>query len=354
MEGCVRRAVIAVVAVALVVALAGLAYHWWLSRPQTDFAAAVAGAPVGTERSSWTDWAGVRRELGSQVDATSSPAEVEEFLAAGYDADLTSRSALLQSASALQSGFGFSPASVEWELFSQSREGAVITLRLPEDADFAEIRQRLTQLGYTEPDSGTGVWMGGPDLVSSISTGVTPELAYLVLDEDASLVLGSDQPSFLETATRSATGDADGAQGLRAVTDALGEPLSAAVYSGEYACGALAMARADPDDQAQAAELVATAGTVDPYLAFAMGIQPDGDVRAAMEFADDQQAQANADSRAALATGPAVGQGGDFGDRFSLRAARAEGSTVTLDLRPVEGQYVLSDLTSGPVLFATC
>ena len=66
-------------------------------------------------------------------------------IAAGYDADLTSRSALLQSASALQSGFGFSPASVEWELFSQSREGAVITLRLPEDADFATFAE-LTEL----------------------------------------------------------------------------------------------------------------------------------------------------------------------------------------------------------------
>ena len=27
---------------------------------------------------------------------------------------------------------------------------------------------------------------------------------------------------------------------------------------------------------------------------------------------------------------------------------------ITLDLRPREGAYVLSDLTSGPVLFATC
>ena len=27
---------------------------------------------------------------------------------------------------------------------------------------------------------------------------------------------------------------------------------------------------------------------------------------------------------------------------------------VVLDLRPAEGSYVLSDLTSGPVLFATC
>ena len=111
--------------------------------------------------------------------------------------------------------------------------------------------------------------------------------------------------------------------GLDEVTQALGEPLSAAVYSGGYACGALAMGQADTDDQAEAAELVAAGGTVDPYLAFAMGVLPEGEVRVAMEFANDDQARANADSRAALATGPAVGQGGDFADRFALaRPAR--------------------------------
>jgi hypothetical protein len=73
-----------------------------------------------------------------------------------------------------------------------------------------------------------------------------------------------------------------------------------------------------------------------------------------MQFANDDQARTNADSRAILAVGPAVGQGGDFADRFTLRSARADGSLVTLELWPAEGQYVLSDLSSGPVLFATC
>ena len=100
--------------------------------------------------------------------------------------------------------------------------------------------------------------------------------------------------------------------------------------------------------------LAAAAGTVDPYLALAMGVRPEGDVRVAMEFADDDQARANADSRTVLATGPAVGQGGDFADRFALRSASADGTVVVLDLDPVAGAYVLSDLSTGPVLFATC
>ena len=321
---------------------------------RADFATAVASTPAGTERVSWTDWAGVRRELSSAVDARSSVDQLRTFLDDGYEADLTSRSALLQSAPVLQSRFGFSPASAEWELFSQSREGAVVTLGLPDETDFIDLGDRLEELGYLRPESVTGVWAGGPDLVSSISTALTPELAYLALDAQEHMVLASDQEDYLETAIRSATGDGARVDGLDAVAAALEEPLSAAVYSGDYACGALAMAQADADDQAQAAELTAAAGTVDPYLAFAMGVRSGGDVRVAMRFANDEQARTNADTRAILAAGPAVGQGGDFTDRFTLRSARADGSLVMLEMRPAKGQYVLSDLSSGPVLYATC
>lgn len=113
MRNSVNKAVIMVVAVALVLALAALGYRWWSRSDESDFARAVAGAPQGAERLSWTDWDGVRRELGSTVDARSDPAELAAFLDHGYDADLTSRSALLQSAPRLQEAFGFSPASVE-------------------------------------------------------------------------------------------------------------------------------------------------------------------------------------------------------------------------------------------------
>ena len=343
-----------VVAAAVAVALVVLPGVRPFGLGSTEFAAAVARTPAGTERVSWTDWAGVRRALGSDVGAESSADELKAFLDDAYDADLSSRSALLQSAPRLQELFGFSPASVEWELFSQSRGGAVITLRLPGETEFDAIADRLEDLGFPRPASDTGVWAGGPDLLSDISPELTPELAYLVLDADDHLVFASDQQSFLDSAARTATEGGERVDGLDAVVDAAGEPLSAAVYAGDYACGALAMGQADADDQAQAAELVAVAGTVDPYLAFAMAVQPEGDVRVAMEFASDDQARANADSRAVLATGPAPGQGGDFADRFALRSASADGSVVLLDLDPVEGEYVLGDLSSGPVLFATC
>jgi hypothetical protein len=352
------RALVVVAGLVLATLVAVAAYVLVVGVPfgpgGSELARAVAGAPVGTERASWTDWDGVRSALDSDVDAQSGTDELGTFLDEAYEADLSSRSALLQSAPTLQTSFGFSPASAEWELFSQSADGAVITLRMPDDTHFDDLADRLTELGYAPPDSDDGVWVGGPDLLSALSANLTPELGYVVLDRDEHLVLTSDQQPYLESAVSSATGDAEGAEGLDEVAEALGEPLSAAVYTGEYACGALAMGQADADDQAQGAELVAAAGTVDPYLAFAMGVRPEGDVRVAMQFADDDQARANADSRTVLATGPAVGQGGDFADRFALGSAGADGTVVVLDLDPVAGAYVLSDLSTGPVLFATC
>ena len=126
------------------------------------------------------------------------------------------------------------------------------------------------------------------------------------------------------------------------------------MYDGDVACRDLAMGTADPADQDQADELVAAAGDVDPLTGFVMGILSGGDLRVAMSFEDEDDARANADSRAALASGPAPGQGGDFSDRFDLGRVVAEGAVVTMELAPVEGEYILSDLTSGPVLFATC
>jgi hypothetical protein len=138
------------------------------------------------------------------------------------------------------------------------------------------------------------------------------------------------------------------------VTDDAGEPLSSAVYNGDYACGALAMAHAGAADQAQARQLVSAAGEVNPYSAFAMSDEPDGSVRVAFEFDDRGTARANADSRATLARGPAPGQGGTFGERFRISSVTARGSLVVMRLAPRPDASVLSDLSTGPLLFATC
>ena len=346
-----RRAVAALAAVLVVVAAAVVA--WRLLTPTTPLAGALAYVPDTTSRASWTDWAGVRRELDADVDAGSSGEEVDAFVSEAFSADLSSMSALGTSAGTLQTELGFSPATLEWELFAQSADGAVEVLGLGDDASFDGLADRLAEAGWTAPEDDDGVWLGGPDVVARVGA-ITPELQHFVLLADRGVVLASDQAPYLEQVRDVVDGDADAADGLADLATTLGEPLAAAVYDGSHACERLAMAQADDDAQAEADQLVAAAGGVHPLTGFAMGALPGGDLRAVLEVEDADDAPGDADARAQLAAGPAPGQGGDFTDRFSVEAAGSDGREITLDLRPEEGAYVLSDLTSGPVLFATC
>jgi hypothetical protein len=342
-----------VAAVVVLVAVTG-GYLWWRGGDRTSFAWAVDHAPAGGQRLSWTDWAAVREHEGVHLSERSSASELQHFLDAAYDDDLSSTSALVTSAPVLQERFGFSPASADWELFSQSDQGAVVMLHLPSDVDLDDVAGHLAELGYEEPSEDDGVWQGGEDLLATISPSLTAELQYVALDRDDSLVLASDSASFLAVAMDAVHGRGARVTGLDSVVDDAGQPWSSAVYPGDYACGALAMAHAGAADQAQARQLLTAAGEVDPYSAFAMSDEPDGSVRVAFEFADDDAARTNADTRATLARGPAPGQGGTFGDRFRLTSVTARGSLVVMQLAPRPDTSVLSDLSTGPVLFATC
>jgi len=342
----------ATVAVVLVAAAAVVGVRWWREAERTDLERAVAMAPGDAEQLSWTDWSGVRDELELDLGSDPNADDMARLMDRGFEADLTQTTALGDSAEVLQETFGFSPATVDWELFSQSEAGAVVMVRLPDSTDFDALADTLAGIGYDEPDSATGTWVGGVELLADVG-GVTPELSFITLDEERQLLLGSDTQDYLEDAAADARDEA-GPTSMDDVVDASGEPLSAAVYTGEHACGKLAMTQADPIDQEAAAELIRRAGKVNPVTGFAIGVQPDADVRVAMSFETEDQAQSNADSRSQLAAGPAPGQGGDFPDLFDLGDVTADGEVLTMELNPVEGSYAFSGLKDGPVLFATC
>jgi hypothetical protein len=336
-----------------VLALVAGGVLWWRGSDQTSFGWAVAHAPEGTQRASWTDWAAVRRHEGVDLSAHSSVADLRHFLNLAFEDDLSSTSALVASAPVLQQRFGFSPANADWELFNQSDQGAVVMLHLPA-ADLDGVADHLQELGYTAPRDPAGIWEGGSSLLAQISPTLTPELSYIALDTHDSLLLASDTSAFLTVATNAVSGDGATVSGLDTVVGDAGEPISSAVYTGDYACGALAMAHAGHSDRAQAGRLLAAAGEVNPYSAFAMSDEPDGSVRVAFEFDSGDAARTNADTRAVLAGGPAPGQGGSFRERFTVDSVTARGDVVVMRLTPRKGAYVLSDLSTGPVLFATC
>ena len=348
-----RLTVVALAALVLLTVGAVVGVRWWQDRSRTDLERAVAWAPTGSLRFSWTDWAGVRRELGSDVDASSSTGDVEELLAEGFDADLTSTSSMVDSVATLHTELGVSPAVVDWELLSQGEDGSLTTMGLPDSVSFSTLGDRFEDLGYARPSDADGVWEGGDDLLATLG-GLSPQFGYVALVEDRGLLLASDSAAYLGEALEALDQDSIEDEGLDQVTEAVGEPLSAQLYTGDQACRALAMSQADPADEEAGNELIADAGEVNPMTGFAIAGEPDGDVLVAMSFENDDQARRNADSRAVLASGPAPGQGGEFADRFELGDVTADGTVVTMQLRPTEGSYVLSDLSTGPVLFASC
>ncbi len=322
--------------------------------PGSELERAVAMAPADAVRFSWTDWAGVRDELGVDPPADPGSRDVEELLAAAFDADLSATTALGESAVTAQAALGFSPATVSWELFSQGEVGALVTMGLADEAAVALVEDRLRRAGFTPPEDATGVWRGGPDVLAGLGQ-LSPELSFVAVDAEELVVRASDASEYLQRAV-----DTDPPDPARSVADVVGTladagpPLAAAVYDGAVACESLAMAAADQAAQEQARTLVAAAGPVNPLAGFGLALQPGGGATAALAFETDDQARENADTRAALASGPAPGQGGDFTDRFTLGPTVAEGRVVALELTPTEDAYVLSDLSSGPVLFATC
>ncbi|NYJ02917.1 hypothetical protein HNR19_003615 [Nocardioides thalensis] len=337
-------AVLVVVAVALVVVLRDDAGD------DTRLARAVAMAPKSTQRYSWTDWAAVRDDLGSDIPTDASAGDLRRFLDEAYSADLTSTSAIVSAAEPLQAELGLSPATVSWELFTQGAEGALLLLGVPDGFDPDDLESRLEGLGYDAPTGDDSIWTG--DLAQLQPRGITPEFSYVSIDTEAGVVAASDGADYLLDRDDAARGDSD--DGVADAVAAMGEPLAASVLAGDNACADLAMTQADGPDRVRAEQLIDEAGEVGPYRGFAMGLMPDGELRVALGFETEDQARTNADSRAELLAGPAPGQGGSFPDRFSVERIEADGTVVTMRLDPVEGTFPLSDLSTGPVLFATC
>ena len=348
-----RRRLLFIGVALLVLVAAGIT--WFVTTRDDDepgrLARAVAMAPKDTERFSWTDWAGVRRELGSHVSAASPNDDVADFLSQGFDADLTSNSALVESAPIMQAQYGVSVASADWELLAQGEHAALLLIGVPESLDLGGIEDNLEALGYVRPDDSAGVWTGGPDTLARIGQ-VTQELAFASFDSGRRVLAFSDEAETLETWRDDQRGTSD--DGLSAVTDHVEGALSASLYTGDYACVALSMTQADDADRTRAAELIDQAGDVNPLRGFAIAALRGGDVRVAMSFESEAQARTNADTRAKLASGPAPGQGGAFSDRYELGPVEADGDVVTLDLDPLPQSYAFSDLANGPLLFATC
>ncbi len=353
-----RTVLLGVLVLSLVAGLVVVGVLVWQRQHRTDLDKALDAVPARSLRVGFTDWGTVRTRLKARLDASPDKVAIEAFMSRAYDSDFSAASSVDEAAAALQENYGFGPATAQWEAYAQSRRGAAMVLDVGDDADFDELAGNLRSLGYTRPKDEDGVWRGGADLVAQIDPTITPELQYVVLLADRGLVVSSDNAGYAAEAARAASGDSPSLgdkDGIAALSDRLGHPANALLWSDDFACDDLAMSHADPDDQARAELLVRKAGGVTPLSGLAMAMEPDRTLRVVVHFEDAERARKNLRPRARLAVGEAVGRGVSFSDSFRLTSSRAVGSEVVLDLKPRDPTgFVLSALYDGPVLFATC
>ncbi len=341
---------------ALAVVAGLLLWRAW-STPE-GFERAVGLLPATTMRATYTDWSAVREQAdGEGLDASSSEREVGAFLDRAFDLDLVSTSALAESAHAMERRYGVSPLQAEWEALGQDETGQVVVLAFGDGTDLGGLEGRLRSLGYAAPADGAGsggTWDGDADLVAALDPELTPVHYAMAVLPDEGLVLMSDTAEAVSRAVDVARGDTEALAAGPSV-DVAGTPVSAVLWAGDFACRDLAMTAADPEDQRVGEQLVQEAGGVSPLAGLVMAAQPDGTIRVGLTFESDDQASADLQPRVDLAAGDAPGQGGSFADRFRVGSGTADGSTVRIDLQPVDGTgFVFSDITTGPVLFATC
>jgi hypothetical protein len=357
-----RARVVVVAVVLLVLVAAGAVVAWRLLGRESTYTQALGMLPKPTLRATFTDWAAARSEArGTTLGPASSKAQVEAFLNRAYDRDLTGTSAVSDSTYVLMERYGFSPLDAQWEMLGQSRQGQVDVLRLDDSVDLAGVERSLRTLGYHPPAAGSGqggTWVGGADLVAQIDPDLTPIEQNVVVLPAQHLVLLSDSADYVTAAADVARGNGASVldvPGVPALASAADTPVTAVLWASTFACEDLSMGDASAEDQRVGNQLVARAGGITPLSGLVMAQQASREIVVAMHFDTSDEASRNLQPRVDLASGDAPGQGGSFADRFRVLSGEASGSEVVLKVQPRPGaDAVLSDVSQGPVLFATC
>lgn len=329
------------VAVVVVVVAAGYA----VSRVPVDrpvVPTALAALPSDTASASITDWAGVREAVGTDLDAA-------------YRADLSSVSVLAGSAHAMSEQYGWSVHDLEWESYGQSDRGAGAVLQLSDEIDVDAVRSGLREVGYEEPSDDDGVWAAGNALVARTDPTLTPMLSFVVVREAARQVVISDRRPYVERMAQALSGAVASVaddRSVRSVGLELRDALVANVHVGGRGCELMGFGNASPADQQQARARVTAVGGVGRHAAVGLALTREQFVLA---MAFDGPVEGEVAARAELARGEAVGQGGTFDERFTVREATRRDRTVVLEMEPApDARQLLSDLGRGAFLPAVC
>ena len=312
--------------------------------------------PADAERLSWTDWAGGRarartptstRVLGGRASRLPRPG-----LRRRPDLDLGAG----RVGGVLQERFGFSPATLDWELFSQSATGAVVLMGLPDDPTSTRSPTRSRRSGYTRPDDDDGVWeRRRRPARRDRRRRLTPELPVpRPRRRRRTWCWPATARAYLPVASWTSD-DEGGPDGVDDVVDGVrrrrcrprSTPATTRARPWRWR-------RPTPTTRRRPTSWSTEAGEVNPLTGFAMAAQPDGDVRVALAFENDDQARTNADTPRRAGQRPGPGQGGDFADRFAVGSVTAEGTWSRWSWSRSRGPTSSRTSAAGPVLFATC
>ena len=108
---------------------------------------------------------------------------------------------MAESAEVLQDRFGISPATVSWELLSQSPEGSVLSLGIPDEFDVDDFEDSLdVARATTRPGRGhrrLGRRRRARRPRSRQGGSISPQFSHWAVDRDRHLVLASDDEAYL-------------------------------------------------------------------------------------------------------------------------------------------------------------
>lgn len=342
MHQVTRRRIAVFSAVAVLVAAVAVVVGYVVWPRHSDFEEAAALLPKDTLRVTWTDWERLRDEVGG-----------EDLLAMAQDRELTV-SSLAPYAPEIRAALGFDPTGADWEILGQSRDGMLLALKLP--GDLGEVADAFASSGFEKPGSDAmdgAVWSGGPDAVADLGL-ATGELQNVAFLESEGLLVASDSADYLSSAMDVVRGDEDGLD-ITPLSDGLADdPIDVTAFLDDHACEALAMSQADEDAQAVADDLIADAGGISPLKGYLVAVAADQRLSVVLRFADDDQANRNATSRAALLTAEDPGQMVAYSDVVADPSTEQDDERVVVTGTVATDGAPMSNLASGPVLLAAC
>lgn len=370
-------------ALPLAVIIGALLVGWTASRvtpdPRNALLVASQYLPPSTTSASFTDWSAIRAALdgyaldpaeGGEPGSADDPdaegeSESESFMLAASATDLSYQSLLESTTPEMQEWLGFSPLTIEWEMYARSGAAAagkiIVVMGLGTANSAADVADTLQRIGYQRTD---GVWQIGINDFAKQTLELPTVLRNIAIRADEGIVVASESPQAIRDTLARVDDDARSladVRSVRSIFETLRGAISATVMNTDEACAMSSMTNISGEEEARADAVLAPLGTLEAIERLGLGLYVGADardearLRYAMTFDSGEQARDQRRIRGQLATGAIIGRLSSIEDFMRLDDARTAGPTAVLDfvVEDLEDSP-LTQIGTGPMLFAAC